>query len=97
MKNIKYFIGGIVFYILAIPILESIVETISTGLEFIKGKVSIPVLKLSKDIQELQVDLEKHDEGVAMGFQYNGDEDEFYDEDDDFDDKKKSHIKIGFH
>jgi hypothetical protein len=93
MNKLKYFIVGIIFYIIGIPIIESIAEIITTLLEIPKGKVSAPVLKLSKELQELQVDLEKHDEGVCMGFQIPSG-DEF--EDEDFDDKKKSrkHIKI---
>ncbi|MDF2588208.1 MAG: hypothetical protein K0S41_2049 [Anaerocolumna sp.] len=87
MKSLKYFIGGILFYIIAIPIVESIAETFTTLLEIPKGKVSVKVLKLSKTLQELQVDLEKHDESVCMGFDITSSED--YDED-DLDDKKKS-------
>jgi hypothetical protein len=86
MKQLKYFILGIIFYVLAIPIIESIAESAVTALELLKGYVSKPVLKLNKDIQELQVDLEKHDEAVCMGFDITSSED--YD-DDDLDDKLK--------
>lgn len=85
MKNIKYFIFGILFYI-CIPILESITEIIITFLEVLKGKATIPVLKMNKYIAELQVDLEKHDEGMCIGFQ--APDEEYYDDDDDFEDKK---------
>lgn len=91
MKNLKYFISGIVFYILCIPIIESIAEIITTYLEVWKGKVTISVLKMNKDIAELQVDLEKHDEGVAIGFQ--APDEDYYEDDDDFEDKKKSKLK----
>jgi hypothetical protein len=85
MKQLKAFILGMVSIILFIPVLESICEIICTGLEYIKGLVTIPILKMNKGIQELQVDLEKVDDGTAIGFQYY--EEEEYD--DDFEDKKK--------
>lgn len=86
MKQLKYFILGIMFYVLAIPIIESIAESTVTALELLKGIVSKPVLKMSKDLQELQVDLEKHDESVCVGFDIRSSEDY---EDDDLDDKLK--------
>lgn len=87
MKQLKYFLLGIVFYILAIPVFESLAESAVTALELLKGYVSKPVLKLNKDIQELQTDLEKHDEAVCVGFDIKSSED--YEEIDDK--KKKSH------
>jgi hypothetical protein len=86
MNKLKYFILGIIFYIAAIPIIESLAEIITTGLEYLKGVVSKPVLKMNKTLLELQVDLEKHDEAVCMGFDIKSSED--YD-DDNFEDKKK--------
>ena len=98
MKQLKSFILGILTIILFIPIIEQICEIVVTGLEYIKGLTSKSVLKINKDLQELQVDLQKVDDGVAMGFQYNGDDEYDYDEfDDDFEDKKNNKIKIGFH
>lgn len=91
MKNLKYFILGIIFYIAAIPIIESVAEIITTGLEYFKGVVSKPVLKINKDLLKLQVDLEKHDEAVCMGFDIKSSED--YEDDDDFEDKKQSKKK----
>lgn len=85
MKQLKYFILGIIFYIAAIPIIESIAEIITTGLEYFKGVVSKPVLKMNKTLLELQVDLEKHDEAVCMGFDIKSSEDW---DDDDIEDKK---------
>lgn len=79
MKNLKYFILGIIFYIGAIPIIESIAEIIATGLEYFKGVASKPVLKMNKELQTLQVDLEKHDEAICVGFDVKSSED--YDED----------------
>lgn len=95
MKQLKYFVLGIVFYICAIPIIESLAESAVTALELLKGLVSKPVLKLNKEIQEMQADLEKTDDAVCIGFDITSSED-YYDEDDDFDDKKKNKKKIGF-
>lgn len=91
MKNLKYFILGMIFYIAAIPIIESITEIITTGLEYFKGVVSKPVLKMNKTILELQVDLEKHDEAVCMGFDITSSED--WEDDDDLEDKKRGKKK----
>jgi hypothetical protein len=96
MRQLKIFVLGILFYILAIPIIESVSEIITTFLEIPKGKVSIPVLKISKEISELQIDLQKQDDSVAIGFRHEPEHDECYD-DDYFDDKKKNAIKLGFH
>jgi hypothetical protein len=88
MKNLKYFIGGMVFYIVIIPIVESVAETLTTLLEIPKGKASAPVLKLNKELQKLQADQEEINT-VAMGFQIPSDED-FDEDDDDLEDKKKA-------
>lgn len=95
MKQLKYFLLGIVFYVLAIPVLESIAESIVTALELFKGWVSKPVLKMNKELLELQVDLEKHDDAVCMGFDIKSSED--YEDDDEIEDKSKNKIKCGFH
>jgi len=90
MKQLKYFILGIIFYIAAIPIIESLAEIISTCLELLKGKASAPVLKLNKDLLKLQSDLEKHDEATCVGFDIKSSEDYY---DDDFEDKRRSKKK----
>jgi hypothetical protein len=89
MKQLKYFILGIVFYVAAIPIIESLAESAVTALELLKGYVSKPVLKLNKQIQELQAEIEPIDTHV-MGFDITTSED--YDED-DFEDKKRNKRK----
>ena len=86
MKELKYFIFGVIFYVAAIPIIESLTEIVSTGLEYFKGVVSKPVLEMNKTLLTLQTDLEKHDEAVCVGFDIKSSED--YEE---IDDKKKSY------
>lgn len=90
MKNLKYFIGGVIFYVIGIPIIESLAETITTLLEIPKGKVSVPVLKLNKELKNIQGDEEPVNTNV-IGFEIPSEVD-YYDEDDDFDDKKKTKI-----
>lgn len=91
MKQLKYFILGIIFYIAAIPIIESLVESAITALELLKGLVSKPVLKMNKEIQEIQIDLEKHDDAVCMGFDITSSDD--YIDEDDLEDKSKHNKK----
>lgn len=90
MKQLKYFISGILFYIIVIPVIESIGEILTTLLEIPKGKASAPVLKINKELQELQVDLEKHDDAVCMGFDITT-SDDYYEDEDDFEYKRKLH------
>jgi hypothetical protein len=94
MKENKSFLLGIVTVVVAIPVLEALVDLVLTWVEALKIKPTTIVLKGNKDLQELQTTLEKVDDGVAIGFQYTGDEELDY-EDDDLEDKKSNH-KIGF-
>jgi hypothetical protein len=89
--KIKHFILGIVFYVAAIPIIESITEIIVTWLEYFKGKASKPVLKLNKELVDLQIELEKHDEGICIGFQAPSSDEDY--EDDELEDKLKRYKK----
>jgi hypothetical protein len=92
MKQLKYFLGGIIFYAVAIPVIESLAESAVTALELLKGKVSIPVLKMNQSIQKLQVDDEEISTNV-IGFQIPSEEEWDNDDDDDFDDKLKHNKK----
>jgi hypothetical protein len=82
--------------LLFIPLVEQLCEVIVTSLEYVKGLVSKPVLKVNKELLDLQAQQEEIST-QAMGFVYNGDDEYDYIEDDDFEDKKKSKIKMGFH
>jgi hypothetical protein len=88
MNKLKYFIFGILFYSICIPAIDSISEILTTLLEIPKGKASAPVLRINKELLDLQADQEEVNT-VAMGFQIPSD-DEY---DDDFDDKKKTKKK----
>lgn len=90
MKNLKEYILGIVTVITLLPILEAITEIICSFLEIIKAYSSIKILKLNKNIEELQSDLEPIATS-CMGFEIPSgcEEDEEWEED-------KTKKQIGF-
>lgn len=49
-----YFILGILFVEVVIPVIESFVSLILTWIEVAKGKASLTITKLSADIQKIQ-------------------------------------------
>ena len=89
MKNIKAFILGITTVIVIIPIVESVVDALCTGIEYFKGKFTISVLKLNKEI----IDLQSAQEEVStqcVGFEMSAkEEDEYYDDEEDCTNKSK--------
>lgn len=88
MKNNKsllsYILGGLTV-LLFIPVVEQISEIVITYLEEIKGKVSKRVLKINKELMDIQAEQEPVST-QCIGFTYNGDEE---DDDDYFEDKMK--------
>lgn len=46
-----YFILGIAFYGLVIPIAESIISLFCSYIEYLKGKIQVKMLKLQKEIE----------------------------------------------
>lgn len=96
MKNIKIFMLGMISIILFIPIIESLAEIICTFLEYIKGLATKPVLKISKDIVDLQAEQEPVST-QCMGFEYNEPEYFEFDDDDDYEDKANNKVKCGFY
>lgn len=80
---------GALSILIFVPIIEQLCEVIMTALEYVKGLISKSVLKINKELLDLQAEQEPIST-QCIGFQYNGDEEEF---DDDFEDK----IKLGFH
>ena len=90
----KKFILGMLSVIVFIPLAESIAEILCVLLEIPKGKLSASVLKINKQLQELQADQEAIDT-QCIGFEYSPEE-EYYEEDDDDDFEDKSKIKVGF-
>jgi len=84
LKN-KGFIYGLIFGFVAIPILDELTNLIVSLFELPKATITKKILKENKLIGELQLETEKVDDGVAIGFQYNSEE-EF--DGDDFEDKR---------
>lgn len=92
MKKVYCFIFGIVAYISLIPILESITEVICSNLEILKGIATKKVLKINKEINDLQSELEPIDTN-CIGFEIPSEE--YYEDDEEWEDDKLKN-KIGF-
>ena len=79
MKN-KNFIYGVIFGFVLIPILAELITLIVSLFELPKATITKKILKENKLIKDLQKDTEKVDDSVAIGFQYNPDNDDWDDE-----------------
>ena len=79
MKN-KNFIYGVIFVFVLIPILDELTNLIVSLFELPKATITKKILKENKLIKDLQKDTEKVDDSVAIGFQYNPDNDDWDDE-----------------
>lgn len=80
MKKLLYFILGVLSYAVALPVIEALVTLLVTSLEIPKGKVSLKIAKLNKELSE--VGEEKH-QTYAIGFRAPEPADD-YEEDDDY-------------
>lgn len=79
MKNLKCFILGMITILCFLPMLESITDIICGWLETLKAINTKKVLRLNKEIEDLQLELEPT-QTQAIGFQV--DDSEYYEEDD---------------
>ena len=82
---IKWFILGMIFLLVAEPILDAIISTIQTAFEAIKAKISVYILHKNVEISKLNAEIqgfEEPQETQAIGFAlpqedyYYGDEEE---------------------
>ena len=80
MKKLLYFILGVLSYAVALPVIEALVTLLVTSLEIPKGKVSLKIANLNKELSE--VGEEKH-QTYAIGFRAPEPADDHYEEDDD--------------
>ena len=80
MKKLLYFILGVLSYAVALPVIEALVALLVTSLEIPKGKVSLKIANLNKELSE--VGEEKH-QTYAIGFRAPEPADD-YEEDDDY-------------
>ena len=93
MKKLTAFALGMVSVITVIPILESLTDLAVAHIESLKGNPIKRALISNNEIADLQAQLEPVNSQV-MGFSIPSGEEEYYDDDDEFEDKGK--IKVGF-
>lgn len=58
MEKLKIYILGMITALVALPIIDEVVEIICSFLEILKGVSTKKVLKINKDIMDLQEQLE---------------------------------------
>lgn len=90
MGKLKIYILGMITALVALPIVDEIVEIICGFLEILKGISTKKVLKINKDIMDLQEQLEPVNTS-CIGFEIPNTE---YEDNDWEDDKIKN--RIGF-
>ena len=92
MNKLKCYILGMVTIVVAMPIMEQIAEIICGSLEILKGKNIKKILKINKEIEDLQIQLEPINTN-CIGFEIPSQDN--YDEDwEEYNKNKKN--KIGF-
>ena len=79
-KGIIYFILGILFYMIIIPILETLTTLFATSLEIPKGKLSLKITKLNDELSKVG---DEPQVTHAIGFRYEPEEDFEKEEDDE--------------
>ena len=85
---VKYFVLGMIFLLVAEPILDTIVSTIQTVFEAIKAKINVYILNKNVEISKLNAEIQGYEEPQetqAIGFAL-PEEDYYYDEEEE--DKK---------
>ena len=90
MEKLKIYILGMITTLVALPIIDEVVEIICSFLEILKGISTKKVLKINKEIMDLQEQLEPINTS-CIGFEAPNTE---Y-EDDDWEDNKVKN-RIGF-
>jgi hypothetical protein len=74
-RNFRYFLLGILFITICIPVFEEIAQIICTALEWVKGLIMVPITKLNCTIKKL-TDEETPTKSFAIGFAAPYDEEE---------------------
>ena len=77
------FLIGIIFIIFIYPLITDIYSIIAQGVEYINTVIACKTARLQIMLQKEQAKIEDGEQTLAMGFHYNGDEDEYWDDDDD--------------
>ena len=81
---VKYFVLGMIFLLVAEPILDTIVGTIQTAFEAIKAKINVYISYKNVEISKLNTEiqgLEEPQETQAIGFALP--EEEYYDDEEE--------------
>lgn len=68
----KWFILGILFLLVAEPLLDTIVSTIQTAFEAVKAKISVYILHKNVEISKLNAEIQGYEEPQAtqaIGFE----------------------------
>ena len=95
MNKLKCYILGMVTIVVAMPIMEQIAEIICGSLEILKGKNTKKILKINKEIEDLQMQLEPLEPINTNWIGFEIPSQDNYDEDwEEYNKNKKN--KIGF-
>ena len=92
MNKLKCYILGMVTIVVAMPIMEQISEIICGSLEILKGKNAKKILKINKEIEDLQIQLEPINTN-CIGFEIPS-QDNYNEDWEEYNKNKKN--KIGF-
>ena len=77
------FLIGVGFIIFVYPLITDIYSIIAQGVEYINTVIACKTARLQIMLQKEQAKIEGGEQTLAMGFQYNGDEDKYWEDDDD--------------
>ena len=77
------FLIGVIFIIFVYPLITDIYSIIAQGVEYINTVIACKTARLQIMLQKEQAKIEGREQTFAMGFHYNGDEDEYWEDDDD--------------
>ena len=77
------FLIGVGFIIFVYPLITDIYSIITQGVEYINTVIACKTARLQIMLQKEQAKIEGGEQTLAMGFHYNGDEDEYWEDDDD--------------
>lgn len=92
MTNIIFAIGGIIFVMLAMPIIQSISDIFSTLAQMLISKMNIAIMKNNVEVQNIQEQCSPSNSNL-IGFQMDDCDEGYCDENSDVEDKIN---KIGF-
>ena len=98
MHDIILFVAGMLFVILALPVIQTISDIICTLGQWVLSALNVKVTKNNVKVQDLNDSIEPTS-AQAIGFQSPLSSDDYYDDDEDPDEDKmnsKNKNKVGF-